>query len=84
MAWKGAKRTEMIVLHDEHQITAVVCGTLCGEFSPLQLIHTGKTAACLPQVKFPENWSLSYTHNHWSKSICKQLLYHTYKTRGGS
>ena len=44
----------------------MVCGTLSGEFLPLQLIYTGKTAACLPKVKFPENWLLSYARNHWS------------------
>ena len=55
MAQKGAKQIEMIGLHDKCQITAVICGTLSGEFLPLQLIYTGKTAACLPKVKFPED-----------------------------
>ena len=50
MAQKGAKRIEMIGLQDKRQITAVVCGTLSGEFLPLQLIYTGKTAACLLKV----------------------------------
>ena len=66
MAQKGPKRIEMIVLQDKRQIMAVLCGTLSGEFLPLQLIYTGKTAACLPKVQFPDDWLLSYTHNHWS------------------
>ena len=66
MAQKGAKRIEMIGLDDKHQITAVVCGTLSGDFLPMQLIYTGKTTACLPTIKFPKDWLLSFTPNHWS------------------
>jgi len=44
----------------------VVCGTLNGDFLPPQLIYTGKTTACLPNVEFPKDWLLSYTPNHWS------------------
>jgi len=32
---KGAKRIELIGLGEKRQITAVVCGTLKGEFLPL-------------------------------------------------
>ena len=66
MAQKGAKRIELIGLGDKRQITAIVCGTLSGDFLPFQLIYTGKTTACLPSVKFPKDWLLSYTPNHWS------------------
>ena len=66
MAQKGAKRIEMIGLDDKRQITAVVCGTLSGDFLPMQLIYTGKTTACLPTIKFPKDWLLSFTPNHWS------------------
>ena len=43
MAQKGAKRIEMIGLHDKSQITAILCGALNGYVLPLQLIYTGKT-----------------------------------------
>ena len=66
MAQKGSKRIELIGLGDKRQITAVVCGTLSGDFLPLQLIYAGKTTACLPNAKFPKDWLLSYTPNHWS------------------
>lgn len=66
MAQKGSKRIELIGLGDKRQITAVVCGTLSGEFLPLQLIYAGKTKACLPTANFPKDWLLSYTPNHWS------------------
>ena len=66
MAQKGSKRIELIGLGDKRQITAVVCGTLSGDFLPLQLIYAGKTTACLPNAKFPKDWLLSYIPNHWS------------------
>ena len=89
MAQKGAKRIEMVALHDKRQITAVVCGTLSGNLLPLQLIYTGKTTACLSKVQFPEDWLLSYTHNHWSneektKEYLQAVIIPYIQKRGGS
>ena len=42
MASKGSKRVEIQGLTDKQQITGVFCGTLLGEFLPLQLIYAGK------------------------------------------
>ena len=65
----------MIGLNDKHKIMAVVYDTLSGGVLPLQLIYTGKIAARFPKVKFPEDWLLSYTHNHWSnKEKTKEYL----------
>ena len=49
MELKGSKRMEIVGISDKRQITAVYCGTMAGEFLPLQLIYHGKTTACLPQ-----------------------------------
>ena len=51
---------------EKQQITAVLCGTMSDEFLPPQLIYQGKTTACLPHHKFPEDWYVTYTPNHWS------------------
>ena len=68
MNQKGEKRVEIIGLDDDkRQITAVVCGTMSGEILPFQLIYQGKTSACLPKSKLPNDWLLSFTSNHWIK-----------------
>ena len=66
MELKGAKRVEIAGISDERQITAVLCGTMAGDFLPPQLIYQGKTTACLPRYKFPDNWHITCTTNHWS------------------
>ena len=66
MEAKGSKRVEIVGMGDKRQITAVLCGAMSGEFLPPQLIYQGKTTACLPRHKFPTDWHVTYTHNHWS------------------
>ena len=44
----------MAGISNKCQITAVLCGTMAGDFLPPQLIYQGKTTACLPR------------YNHWS------------------
>ena len=66
MEAKGSKRVEIVGTSDKRQITAVFCGALTGEFLPPQLIYQGKTPACLPRYKFPNDWHVTYTPNHWS------------------
>lgn len=66
MELKGVKRVEIAGISDKRQITAVLCGTMAGDFSPPQLIYQGKTIACLPQYKFPDNWHITCTTNHRS------------------
>ena len=66
MELKGSKRVEITGISDKRQITAVFCGTLAGDFLPPQLIYQGKTSACLPRHKFPNDWHITCTPNHWS------------------
>ena len=56
---KGSKRIEIKGLNGKRQITAVFCGTLIGEFMPIQLIYGGKTDRCHP--RFPPNWHITYS-----------------------
>ena len=51
---------------DKRQITAVFCGAMSGEFLLPQLIYQGKTMACLPRHRFPNDWHVTCTPNHWS------------------
>ena len=67
MEKEGSKRIEIAGIDDKRQLTAVFAGTLAGDFLPVQLVYKGKTTKCLPTtVKFPSDWSLSYSANHWS------------------
>lgn len=66
MEEKGSKRVPIQGMTDKRQITGVFCGTLIGEFLPMQLIYGGKTSRCLPQYSFPRDWHITYTANHWS------------------
>ena len=66
---EGAKRVEILAIDDKRQITAVFCGSMTGEFLPLQLIYEGKTNRCLPQFDFPSAWHVTCSDNHWSNEI---------------
>ena len=63
---KGSKQVEIVGISDKRQYTALFCGTLAGDFLPLQVIYQGKTAASLPRYDFPDDWHVTYTPNHWS------------------
>ena len=65
MEGKGS-RVEIVGTADKRQITAVFCGALTGKFLPPQLIYQGKTPACLSRYKFPSDWHVNNTPNHWS------------------
>ena len=41
---EGAKRVEVVGKEDKRQLTAVLGGSLVGDFLPSQLIYEGKTA----------------------------------------
>ena len=66
MEKEGSKRVEIVAADDKRQITAVLAGTLSGEFLPPQLIYKGTTSRCLPTIKFPDDWDITQTENHWS------------------
>ena len=60
---QGSKRVEITY---KRQITAVFCGSLRGDFLPIQGIYKGKTLRCHPLFSFPQNWLVSHSPKHWS------------------
>ena len=66
MEKQGAKRVEIKGLDDKRQITTVFGATITGEFLPVQLVYQGKSSQCHPKVKFPEDWHITHSENHWS------------------
>ena len=66
MEAEGAKRVEIAGKNDKRQLTAVLAGSMTGNFLPPQVIYQGKTQCCLPQYQFPPKWHITYSINHWS------------------
>ena len=62
---KELKKIEIIAKDDKHQITVVIAGSLKGDTLPLQIIYQGKTPQCLPSIKFPSSWHITFSENHW-------------------
>ena len=62
----GSKRVEIKGVGDKRQITAVLCGSLTGDYLPPQLIYKGKTSHCHPNFKFPADWHVTHSPKHWS------------------
>ena len=61
---KGAKRVETKGFDDKRQLTAVFGATITATFAT----HlSGKTNQCHPKVKFPDDWLITHTPNHWPK-----------------
>ena len=66
MEQQGSKRVEIIGANDKRMITAVFCGSLAGNFLPLQIIYGGKTERCHPRFQFPDDWDITHSPKHWS------------------
>jgi len=43
-----------------------MCGSLVGKLLPFQLVYGGNTNRCHPSKKFPMDWQIVHTENHWS------------------
>ena len=77
MEQRGAQRVEITGLNDKRMITAVFCGTLTGDFLPIQLVYQGKTDRCHPKYNFPEDWHITHSLNRWStEETMKDYLDH--------
>ena len=63
---RGSKRVEAVGINDKRLITAVFCGSLVGDFLPVQVIYKGKTPRCHPRYNFPSDWDITHSANHWS------------------
>lgn len=62
----GSKRVKITGVNDKRQITALFCGSMLGDFLPLQLIYKGKTNRCHPYFEFPRDWNNCHSPKHWS------------------
>ena len=62
----GAKRVEIAGVNEKRQITAVLCGSLTGDYLPMQLIYQGKTNRCHPVFDFLKDWDVTHSPKHWS------------------
>ena len=63
MDQQGAKRVEVCGANDKRLITAVFCGSLVGDFLPIQVIYQGKTTQCHPRYEFPPEWDITHSQN---------------------
>ena len=55
----------MVGAKDKHQITAVFCCTLQGDFLPVQLIYQGKTSRCHLKFWFSPRWHITHAPKRW-------------------
>ena len=62
----GSSRVEVTGVNDERLITAVFCGSLTGDFLPIQVIYKGKTTRCHPHYEFPSDWHVTHSPKYWS------------------
>ena len=69
MEKEGTKRIELAGKEDKRQLTAVLAGSMAGDFLPPQIVYQGKTSRCLPHVDFPDGWHVTYSANHWCNEI---------------
>ena len=66
MDQQGSKRVEVVGVNDKRLITAVFCGSLVGDFLPVQVIYQGTTQCCHPHYRFPSGWDITHSKKHWS------------------
>ena len=69
MAREGSKCVEVMGVSDKRLITALFCGSLTGDFLPMQVVYKGTTNRCHPRYKFPPDWHITHSPNHWSTEI---------------
>ena len=66
MVKKGKEQVPIHGMDDKRQITVLLSVTKAGTLLPPQLLYGGKTTKCLPPTKFPSDWDVFYSENHWS------------------
>lgn len=66
MDQQGIDRVEVQGANDKRMITAVFCGSMTGDFLPIQLIYRGKTNRCHPKYDFPTSWNITHSPKQWS------------------
>jgi hypothetical protein len=67
MERQGAKQVELTGIDDKRQVmTGLLSITLTGDFMPPQILYKGKTEQCHPKYRFPNDWDIFHSENHWS------------------
>ena len=77
MAKEGSKHIEIIGKDDKCQIMAVLGGMMSGDFLTVKLVYKGTKKYCLPSFKFPNDWDINYSCNHWCNE--KTMLDYVHK-----
>lgn len=54
---------------EKRSLTAVLTVSMAGDFLPMQLIFTGKTARSLPKHQFPDEFSVTQNPSHQSNKL---------------
>ena len=75
MQRQGEMRVQMVGVNNKRQITAVFCGTMLGEFLPVQLIYQGKTDRCHPKFSSPLIGTLRIHQITGPRCLCHTLEY---------
>ena len=60
MERQGSKHVEAVGVN-KRLITDVFCGSLVGDFLPIQVIYKGKTPRCHPHYQFPLDWDITHS-----------------------
>ena len=68
LAEKNIKDVPISGSADKRSIIATFAETLDGSFLPFQIIYKGKTIQSLPQIYFPNGFSLSVNEKHFSNT----------------
>ena len=74
---REASKIEIRALDDKRGMTTVLACALSGKLLPPQLLYGGKTEQCHPRVKFPEDWDVWHSPNHWSNEASMLKYYDT-------
>ena len=74
MDQQGAKQVKVCGANDKRLIMAVFCGSLVGDFLPIQVIYQGKTTRCHPRYEFPPEWDITHSQKHWSNKTMIQYI----------
>ena len=69
--------TVEVDLEDKREITATFCGTLSGEFLPVQLIYPGRTEKCHPKLSnIPDDWDIWHSDSKGSLGLVMRRYIH--------
>ena len=72
---KGDKSVPISNCSDYRQITGTFGISMSGDFLPIQLIYQGKISRCHPRYKFPDEFHVTQTENHWSnEEKCLEMV----------